>query len=459
MDDRTQMMPFDNERTQIGNLGQNDPGRTQAFDPARTQMAFDPSRTQMAGPAEKALTMECAAGNRYAMATRATREHALVSLRASGVMGGARMPLNLCLIIDRSGSMEGAPLEYVKRACGYVVDLLEPNDVLSIVAFEQRVDIIMPARKVVNKMLVKEHINRIEPGNTTNLYDGIVAGASQIASVYSGNYVNRALLFTDGDPTEGIKDFHSIVGQVAEQKSRGITITALGFGEEYNEELLAGIAKRSGGNYYYITRPDLIPEVFRKELETLMTVVARNLHLKLHMSKWVQLRQAYGKLPTYGNGYAEITMPDVERGSAESALFEIELGPRPAGTYRIGKAELTYDDSVTGRTEHLSEDIVVEFTSDQNLVSANVNPQVQREIEVAMASRNLERTVMGMRTQQIAPGMAVQELEKTKAMLVSQGKVVQAQDIQQAIDNINQGAGVEKTLVGTIYNLDRGRTQ
>lgn len=451
MDDRTQMMPFDNERTQLGNFGQGvDPGRTQAF---------DPSRTQMAGPPEKALTMQCIAGNRYAQATRATREHALVSLSASGSMGGARMPLNLCLIIDRSGSMEGAPLEYVKRACSYVVDLLEPNDVLSIVAFEQRVDIVMPARKVVNKMLVKEHINKIEAGNTTNLYDGIAAGASQIASVYSGNYVNRALLFTDGDPTEGIKDFHSIVGQVAEQKSRGITITALGFGDEYNEELLAGIAKRSGGNYYYITRPELIPEVFRKELETLMTVVGRNLRLRFHMSKWVQLRQAYGKLPTYGSGYAEITMPDVERGSAESALFELEFSPRPAGIYRIGKVELSYDDSVTGNTERLIEDVVVEFTADQNIVNSNVNPQVRKEIEVAMASRNLEQTVMGMRTQQISPMAAVQELEKTKAMLVVQGKVVQAQDIQQAIDNIKQGAGVEKTLVGTIYNLDRGRTQ
>jgi Ca-activated chloride channel family protein len=444
------MPPFDNERTQLSNFGQMDSGRTQAF---------DTSRTQMAGPPQKALTMQCIPGNRYGLATRASREHVLVSLMASGAIGGARMPLNLCLIIDRSGSMEGEPLEYVKRACSYVVDLLEPNDVLSVVAFEERVEVVMPARRVVNKALIKEHINRLEPGNTTNLYDGIAAGASQVASVGGTGYVNRAMLFTDGDPTAGIKDFNSIVGQVAEQKSRGVTITALGFGPEYNEELLAGIAKRSGGNYYYITRPDLIPEVFRKELETLMTTVARNLHLKVNLSRWVQVRQIYGRLPAFGNRSVEVTLPDVERGSAESALVELELGQRLAGTYRIAKVELTYDDSVTGRSERLVEDVVLEFTADEGLVTANVSPQVQREIEVAMASRNLERTVMGMRTQQISPGMAVQELEKTKAMLIDQGKVVQARDIQQAIDNINQGAGVEKTLVGTIYNLDRRRTK
>ncbi len=440
--DKTQMFnngPFDNERTQLSGFG------------------GDPNRTQMATPGQKSISMECTAGNRYAVATRGSREHVLVSIRASGAMGGARMPLNLCLIIDRSASMEGQPLEYVKRACGYVVDLLEPNDILSVVTFEERVDVLMPARRVVNKQLIKEHINRIECGNTTNLYDGIAAGSSQIASIPGGGYVNRALLFTDGDPTAGIKDFSSIVGLVAEQKSRGVTITSLGFGGEYNEELLAGIAKRAGGNYYYISRPELIPEVFRKELETLMTVVARNLRLRVNLSRWVQVRQAYGKLPTFGDKSADITLPDVERGSAESALLEVELGGRPSGTYRVSKVELTYEDSSTGRTETLEQDVVIEFTADESLVSANVNPQVEREIEVAMASRNLERTVMGMRTQQISPAAAVGELQKTKAMLVSQGKVVQARDIQQAIDDINGGAAPEKTLMGTIYNLDRGK--
>ncbi|MBI2843994.1 MAG: VWA domain-containing protein [Armatimonadetes bacterium] len=414
-------------------------------------------KTQIASPPQKALTLECVLGNRYAMATRSSREHVLVSLRATDALGGARMPLNLCLIIDRSGSMEGEPLDYVKRACSYVVDLLEPSDVLSIVTFEEKVDVVMPARRVVNKALIKEHINRLAPGNTTNLYDGIAAGASQIASVRSPGYVNRALLFTDGDPTEGVKDFQSIVGLVAEQKSRGITVTALGFGGEYNEELLAGIAKRAGGNYYYITRPELIPEVFRSELQTLMTVVARNLRLRVNLSRWVELRQVYGRLPTFSNRFSEVTLPDVERGSAESALLELHFGPRPAGIYRVARVEVAYDDSVTGKQESLAEDVVLEFTPDESVVSANVNERVQREIEVALASRNLERTVMGMRTQQIAPAAAVHELEKTKALLLEQGKVVQAQDVQEAIDSIQRGAAVEKTLVGTIYNLDRGK--
>ncbi len=447
MDDRTRAIP------------PNDPNKTQigGFDPNLTAMA-DINKTAMAS-SMLGVSLECIPGNKYAFFGGATREHVLAKVTGSGTAMGVRMPLNLCLILDHSGSMEGAPMDYMKQACGYVVDLLEPNDVLSIVVFSDTAQVLMPARRVINKALIKEHINRLELGNTTNLYDAIALGASQVASVASQGYVNRALLFTDGEPTSGNKDFSAIVGQVAEQKSRGITITALGFGSEYNEELLAAIARRSGGNYYYITRPELIPEIFRKELETLMMIVARNVRMRVQMSRWVQVRQIYGKLPQFGYRSAEVTLSDLERGETQTALIELELGPRPGGTYRVAKIEIIYDDSITGRTETVSSDVVFDFTSDQSLIAGNVNPVVQRELEIAEASKNLEKTVMGMRTQQISPAQAVQELEKTRMLLLDQGKTLQAQDIQNAIDQIKQGGGAEKTLVGTILDLDRGKNK
>jgi len=445
--DNTRMVPPEGDKTQIVGPSGN---ATQMIGGAPTAM----------GVPVKALTMEVVPGNRCALSTESSREHALVSLRSIDVAAGRRVPLNLALVIDRSGSMEGEPLDYVKRACGYVVDLLEPADILTIVVFEEQVQVLMPARRVVNKTLVKEHINRIEVGNTTNLYDGVVAACSQMAGAQVEGYVNRALVFTDGEPTAGIKDFASIVGMAAEQKSRGVTITVLGFGPEYNEELLAGIARRSGGNYYYISRPELIPEVFRTELEVLMTTVARNLRLKLNLSRWVQVRQVYGKHPAFGVRTSEVTLTDLERGSAQSALWELEFNPRPAGVYRVARAELTYDDSVSGKQERLVQDLVFEFTPDRALVEANVSEAVRREIEVAEASRSLEKTVMGMRTQQLSPMAAMQELEKTRTILLQQGKTQQAQDVQQAIDNIKTGgSGAEKTLVGTIYDLDRGKSK
>lgn len=433
----------------------NDPDvRTRAMVPG----AGDADRTAMVG-AYKALEMECVTGNKYALSTQPSREHVLIQLKSPPNVTGRRLPLNVALAIDRSGSMEGEPLDYVKRACSYVIDLLEPNDILSVVVFEEQVDVLVPARRVVNKTLLKEHINRIEVGNTTNLYDGIVVGCQQVASVMSEGFVNRVLVFTDGEPTAGIKDFTSIVGQVAEQKSRGITVTALGFGPEYNEELMAGIARRSGGNYYYISRPELIPEIFRREFESLMTITARNIRLRLNLSRWVQLRQIYGRqFSMLTPRQAEVSLVDLERGSAMSVLCEFGFEPRPAGIYRISKADLSYDDAVSGRPETLSCDIEFEFTPDSALVSAGVNAVVRQELEIAQASRSLEKTVMGMKTQQISAMSATIELQKTMSLLQSQGRFEEAREVQEAIDSIQHGgADAEKTLIGTIYHLDQGK--
>ncbi len=172
-----------------------DPNKTEMIsqsDANKTQLiaGADPNRTQampgMAAPVAaplKSLEVAVIAGRQHALANSPSREQFLIECHgAGGGFSGTRTPLNICLVIDRSGSMEGDPLNYVKTACGYVVDLLSPDDLLSIVTFEETVEVLMPPRRVVNKDLVKQHINRIVPGNTTNLYDGLALAAQQVLS-------------------------------------------------------------------------------------------------------------------------------------------------------------------------------------------------------------------------------------------------------------------------------------
>lgn len=444
-----------------------DPNRTQMTDSDRTQMtpSFDPSRTQMVPgpiPSGPSLSLTSINGRPFAMANGLAREAFLIEVTAAGAMSSAgRLPLNLCLVIDRSGSMDGEPLNYAKQACCYVVDLLNDNDVLSIVTFEETVDLLMPPRRVVNKQLVKEHIQRITPGNTTNLFDGLHLGVQQLAATPGDGRLTRLLLLTDGEPTAGIRDFNSIVQVVAAQKDRGGACTALGFGPEYNEELLAGLARRSGGNYYYIQRPELIPEVFRQELERLMTVVGRNLKLRLDFARWAQPRQIFNHQVNLGGRWVELPLVDIERGSRITTAMELEFGNHPAGIFRVSKAALSYEDSVTGKQERLTADIVVEFTTDAAKANAPIDPRVSQEVELAQASKNIERTMMGMRTQQLSTQTMALELQKTQHLLVSQGRAQEAQEVAQAIRDIQRGetGSIEKTLIGTRLTLEQGKTK
>jgi Ca-activated chloride channel homolog len=452
-----------------------DPNRTMltgapgALDPMRTQAmgAFDPLKTTGMAPIPggKALRTEIIASREATMANGPAREQFLVEFITEGnapTMVGVpssgastRTPLNLCLVIDRSGSMEGPPLDYVKQACAYVVDMMGPNDVLSIVTFEETVDVLMPPQRVTNKQLIKEGIQRLMPGNTTNLYDGLLLGAQQVMASPDPGRATRLVVLTDGDPTAGIKDFNALVSHAGEIKERGITSTFLGFGPDYNEELLHAMAKRAGGNYYYIPRPELIPEVFRTELEKLMTVVARNLQLEIKTARWVTMRA-----PALGD-VATIPLADLERGSSLQQVFDFEFTNHPLGWYRVASGKLSYEDLLSGQHESVDLDFVMEFTADSARYSAAVNPRVSGAAQIALASKAVEKTVMGMRTGLLSPMQAVAELQKTQALLLGEGRTAEAQEVTMALRAIQSGdrGEAEKTLMGTMLQLDQGKKQ
>lgn len=441
------------------------PGPGVAGDPMRTVAmdAFDPLKTSAMPallPNGKAVAVTVTAGREFTMANGPAREQFLIEVTAGGTPGlsasaGARTPLNLCLVIDRSGSMEGPPLDYVKQACTYVVDMLTPNDILSIVTFEETVDVLMPPQSVSAKQPIKDGIQRIMPGNTTNLYDGLSLGMNQVVNTEQSGRATRLIIFTDGDPTAGIKDFQSLVSHAGEIKDRGISCTFLGFGPDYNEELLAAMAKRASGNYYYIPQPQLIPEVFRTELEKLMTVTARNLKLDLKMSRWVTMRAP----EQASSGDVSIALTDLERGSTISQVLDFEYPNHPLGAYRVAAGKLTYDDMLTGKSETIDLDLVQEFSADAAQYSGPVNPMVAQAAQVAAASRVVERTIMGLKTGQITQMGAVAELQKTQMLLVQQGRTQDAQEVTMALRALQSGdvGGAEKTLMGTMVNLDQGK--
>lgn len=464
----------DPNRTMInGGPGFGDPMKTQAM-PAG---AVDPMRTQampgLSGTATvqmgamKALTANIIPGRQASMANGPAREQYLLELVAAGTddplgLGhGSRTPLNLSLVIDRSGSMEGPPLDYVKQACCYVVDLLAPDDVLSIVTFEETVDVLMPPQRVTNRQLIKDGIQRLMAGNTTDLYGGLALACQQVLQLQDPGRATRMIVLTDGDPTVGIKDYNSLVNHAAEIKGKGITITFLGFGPDYNEELLAGMAKKAGGNYYYIPRPELIPEVFRTELEKLMTVVAKNLKLDLKLARWVAMRSPQFAADSPGDREFELGLTDLERGSAMQQVIDLEFPNHPLGHYRVAAGRLTYDDCLSGRTETVDLDFVMEFTANQAAYSVPMDPRVRQAADIQMASRAVEKTVMGLKTGQVTMMAAVADLQKTQALLLSQGRTGEAQEVTVALRAIQSGdkGTAEKTLIGTMLNLDQGKKQ
>ena len=450
---------FDPNKTVVGGPADN---RTQAM--AAPPVAGDPDRTTAWAPAEP-VTVTVTPSREATMANGPAREQFLVEIAAGdgpgmpGVSaGGPRTPLNLCLVLDRSGSMEGPPLDYAKQAICYVIDLLSPTDVLSIVVFDETVDVLMPPQKVTNKQAIKDGVAQIQPGYTTNISDAMTLAAQQLQMTEDLSRATRMVFLTDGEPTAGIKDFHALVQHSGDIKSRGVTCTFLGFGPEYNEELLASMAKKTGGNYYYVSQPQLIPEVFRTELEKLVTVAAMNVKLSLKLSRWVSLRGGTGITSTGDNEF-DLDLADVERGAVLQQVFDFDFDNHPLGHYVVAHGRVSYEDAASGSVKTVPVDLRMEFTADQSRFSVAVNPVVAAAHEVSAASRVVEKTIMGLKTMQITTAQAMAELEKTQALLLKDGRIQDAQEVTLAMNALKSGdiGGAEKTLMGTMVHLDQGK--
>jgi Ca-activated chloride channel family protein len=176
------------------------------------------------------------------------------------------------------------------------------------------------------------------------------------------------------------------------------------------------------------------------------------------VAKWVRVRQIYGSQPTFSGRTATVQLPDLERGATMSNLVEFDFTPRPTGTSRIAQVEVLYEDLTSGRQERVGEDVVLEFVADRAQVEQSKNPVVQRELELAIATRSLEKTMMGIKTQQIAQQTAMMELTQAKTIMLQQGRTKEARELDEAIAALGRGeGGVEKTLIGTIMDLDAGK--
>jgi Ca-activated chloride channel family protein len=171
----------------------------------------------------------------------------------------------------------------------------------------------------------------------------------------------------------------------------------------------------------------------------------------------VTLRSQHSQTP--GDREMDIQLTDLERGATIEQVFDFEFQNHPLGHYRVAAGKLTYDDCTTGKTEAIDIDFIMEFTADSLRYYEPINPRVAQASQLAAASRVVEKTIMGLKTMQLSPQAAIADLQKTQALLISQGRTAEAQEVTMALQAIQSGnkGQAEKTLIGTMLHLDQGK--
>jgi Ca-activated chloride channel family protein len=192
-----------------------------------------------------------------------------------------RLPLNLAIVIDRSGSMSGRPLAEAKRCAAMIVDGLSAKDHASVVVYDDRVDVLIASRPVDDKQAFRHAIAEVDSRGSTALHDGWLTGAEQAAAQQNGQALSRVLLLSDGCANQGLCDTAAIARQCAEMAEAGVGTSTYGLGQGFNEELMTAMARAGQGNAYYGQTAEDLMDPFREEFDLMSALCARRLRLAL----------------------------------------------------------------------------------------------------------------------------------------------------------------------------------
>ncbi|MFN6563818.1 MAG: vWA domain-containing protein [Nostoc sp. ChiSLP01] len=255
-----------------------------------------------------------------------------------------RRNLNLSLVIDRSGSMAGAPLHHALRAAESVVDRLEPDDILSVVVYDDEVDTVVTPQPVKDKAALKNSIKKVRAGGITNLSGGWLKGCEHVKKQLDPQKINRVLLLTDGHANMGIQDPKILTATSGQKAEEGITTTTLGFDRGFNEDLLIGMARAANGNFYFIQSIDEATEVFSIELDSLRAVVGQNLKVTVELADGVKLIDTLSLAKVNQNaGQTAIALGELYEGEDKLLGLSLEISAAQIGELPVMKIHYSAD--------------------------------------------------------------------------------------------------------------------
>jgi len=328
----------------------------------------------------------------YALSTpvipvgESTRLSLVIRFGEDGTPSAAvRRRLNLSLVLDRSGSMAGAPLKQALRAAQSLVAQLADDDRLSIVIFDDTADTLLAPDFAKEKAMIQALLGKVNAGGCTNLSGGWLAGCKHVKKHASGEQVNRVLLLTDGQANVGVTKNDVLLKTAREQAAEGVITTTLGFGSGFNEDLLIGMARAAEGNFYFIESPEDVAQVFKIELEGLSSVVGQNLVVTVRPDEVTEHGWVLNKYRVQERDKElDVTLGDVYAVEEKVLAMELLVHPKAEGTVKVAAVSYTYQAVVEGAIKDITGELSITVTAAGAAVAAAAIPDL---VVVGDASR------------------------------------------------------------------------
>lgn len=301
-----------------------------------------------------------------------------------------RPPLNLGLVIDRSGSMSGEKLEYARQAACYAVSQLLPIDRVSLVSYDDQVKTLVPNTLVENKDTILRKIRTLTPGGTTALHQGWVEGSTEVSQHLNPEALNRVLLLSDGLANVGETNPDIIASDVHGLAQHGISTSTLGIGDDYNEDLMEAMANSGDGNYYYIEHPQQLETIFQNELKGLVATIGQKVTLSLTPQTNVVLEEVFNDLETNNNG--EYLLPNLVVGNPINIAVRLKV-PAMTTSESLCEMTLSWNDSQQSQRQEKTVTLTLPVVSQSELEDYPFNSEVRQLVTTLQTARAKEEAI------------------------------------------------------------------
>jgi Ca-activated chloride channel family protein len=297
-----------------------------------------------------------------------------------------RPDLNLSLVLDRSGSMEGEKMIRAREAAMFCVDQMLPTDRLSVVTFDDRIELLFPSEPVTNKQSMKDLIARVSARGSTALHEAWVRGGLTVSERMLDQGINRVVLITDGLANVGITNTDEIVTQAMGLYQRGVSTTTIGIGADFNEDLLMPMAQSGGGNAWHVVEPDDMQRIFQVELEGLIAQFAHTVSLSLIPADGVRIVDMLNDFDLTETG--RYRLPNLQAGSPLDILVQLKVGSEEVGTQmRLLDLRLGFTPQDAKNAEVLKQAHTVEFATRAEVERTEINQEVIKIVQFLMNAR------------------------------------------------------------------------
>ncbi|MFC1586798.1 VWA domain-containing protein [Planctomycetota bacterium] len=320
-----------------------------------------------------------------------------VSLTGQIRAGRQRSPVNIAIVLDKSGSMSGEKIEKAKEAAIVALRSLDANDIISVITYDSTVQVLVPATKVSDKEVLISAINRISAGGNTALFGGVSKGAQEVRKFLQKNRVNRIILISDGLANVGPSTPAELGGLGSSLIKEGISVTTIGLGLDYNEDLMTTLAVKSDGNHAFVEHAGDLARIFDYEFGDVLSVIAQAVEVRITCNEGIRPVRVLGREAEIDGREVVVILNQIYGEQEKYVLLEVEVPPvADGGSMEIASVDIYYAGMTSKKTKgghrrgHLHQKVSATFSNSAESAAASMDKDVMLAVIESIANETNE---------------------------------------------------------------------